>query len=118
MTSRRHRHVSSSGPIEEGVNLALSARDFFMLYETSVRWDCSIADNAGWAAVGKLKIKTGIGLVRCGEAVVAGQVDISAVDLLPLFRPSGTGPVAWQAGTLSHNHRVRRIKKAFGRTIC
>ena len=51
--------------------MALTQRVFFTLYETSVRWDCSISDIAGWAAVGKLKIKTGIGLVRCGEAVVA-----------------------------------------------
>lgn len=72
--------------------MALPPRVFFTLYETSVRWDCSISDIAGWAAVGKLKIKTGIGLVRCGEAVFAGQVDISAMDLLPLFRRSGTGP--------------------------
>ena len=73
--------------------MALPPRVFFTLYETSVRLDCSIADIAGWAAVGKLKIKTGIGLVRCGELVVAGQVDISPMDLLPLFRRSGTGPV-------------------------
>ena len=72
--------------------MALPPRVFFTLYETSVRWDCSIADIAGWAAVGKLKIKTGIGLVRCGEALVAGQVDVSAMDLLPLFRRSGSGP--------------------------
>ena len=72
--------------------MALPPRVFFTLYETSVRWDCSIADIAGWAAVGKLKIKTGIGLVRCGELVVAGQVDISPMDLLPLFRRNGNCP--------------------------
>ena len=47
--------------------MALPPRVFFTLYETSVRWDCSIADIAGWADVGKLKIRTGIGLVRCGD---------------------------------------------------
>lgn len=78
--------------MEEGFNVALPPRVFFTLYETALRWDCSIADIAGWAAVGKLKIKTGIGLVRCGDVVVAGQVDISPMDLLPLFRRSGTAP--------------------------
>ena len=29
--------------------------------------------------------------MRCGEAVFTGQVDISAMDLLPLFQRSGTG---------------------------
>ena len=93
MTSRRHRHVSCSGLIEEGFNVALPPRALFTLYETSVRWDCSIADIAGWAAVGKLKIKTGIGLVRCGDVDVAGRVTLSPMELLPLFRRSGTGPV-------------------------
>ena len=73
--------------------MALPPRVFFTLYETSVRWDCSIADIAGWAAVGKLKIKTGIGLVRCGDLVVAGQVTLPLMDLLPLFRRSGPCPV-------------------------
>jgi len=91
-TRRRHRHVSSSVLIEEGINVALPPRVFSTLYETSVRWDCSIADIAGWADVGKLKIKTGIGLVRCGNVSVAGRVTLSPMDLLPLFRRSGTGP--------------------------
>ena len=72
--------------------MALPPRVFFTLYETSVRWDCSIADIAGWADVGKLKIRTGIGLVRCGDVAVAGRVTLSAMELLPLFRRSGTGP--------------------------
>ena len=72
--------------------MALPPRVFFTLYETSVRWDCSIADIAGWADVGKLKIRTGIGLVRCGDIAVAGRVTLSAMELLPLFRRSGTGP--------------------------
>ena len=72
--------------------MALPPRVFFTLYETSVRWDCSIADIAGWADVGKLKIRTGIGLVRCGDVAVAGRVTLSAMELLPLFRRIGTGP--------------------------
>jgi len=54
--------------------MALPQRVFFTLHEASARWGCSIADIAGWAAVGKLKIMTGIGLVRCGDADFAGRV--------------------------------------------
>jgi hypothetical protein len=72
--------------------VALPPRVYFSLYEASVRWDCSISDIAGWASQGKLKIMTGIGLVRCGDAMVAGTVTLSPMDLLPLFRRSGPGP--------------------------
>ena len=72
--------------------MALPPRVFFSLYEVSFRWDCSVADIAGWASQGKLKIMTGIGLVRCGDATVAGPVTLSPMDLLPLLRRSGPGP--------------------------
>jgi len=72
--------------------VALPPRVFFSLYEVSVRWDCSVADIAGWASDGKLKIMTGIGLVRCGDVTVAGTVTLSPMDLLPLFRRNGTCP--------------------------
>ena len=73
--------------------MALPPRVFFTLHEAAARWGCPIADIAGWAAIGKLKIMTGIGLVRCGEVEVAGQVILSPMELLPLFRRSGTCPV-------------------------
>lgn len=73
--------------------MALPPRVFFTLHEASARWGCSIADIAGWAAVGKLKIMTGIGLVRCGDRIILGQVTLSPMDLQPLFRRCGTGPV-------------------------
>ncbi|MDT8854700.1 hypothetical protein RNZ50_06585 [Paracoccaceae bacterium Fryx2] len=47
---------------------------------------------AGWAAAGKLRITTGICMVRCGDTVIAGQVTISPMEVLPLFRRCGTGP--------------------------
>lgn len=72
--------------------MALPPRVFFSLYEVSFRWDCSVADIAGWASQGKLKIMTGISLVRCGDAMVAGTVTLSPMDLLPLFRRSGPTP--------------------------
>jgi len=72
--------------------VALPPRVFFSLYEVSVRWDCSVADIAGWASQGKLKIMTGISLVCCDDAMVAGTVTLSPMDLLPLFRRSGPTP--------------------------
>ena len=96
--------------------MALPPRVFFTLYETSVRWDCSISDIAGSAAVGKLKIKTGIGLVRCGEAVVAGQVYISSMDLLPLFRRSGTGPAEASAFMIAARPQHRQTSSRKCRT--
>lgn len=72
--------------------MALPPRVFYTLQEVSARWGCNIADVAGWAATGKFRIMTGIGLVHCGEHIVAGQVAISPMDLMPLFRRCGTGP--------------------------
>ncbi|MCG6560774.1 hypothetical protein MB818_21425 [Ruegeria sp. 1NDH52C] len=72
--------------------MALPPRLFFTLQEVTARWGCNIADVAGWAAGGRFRIMTGIGLVLCGNEVAAGQVVISPMDLLPLFRRCGTGP--------------------------
>lgn len=72
--------------------MALPPRVFYTLQEISARWGCNIADVAGWAATGKFRIMTGIGLVHCGDNIVAGQVAISPMDLMPLFRRCGTGP--------------------------
>ena len=70
----------------------LPPRVFYSLSDAATHWNCSVADIAGWAAAGKLRIMTGIGLVRCGDTVVAGQVTISPMEVLPLFRRCGTGP--------------------------
>ncbi len=72
--------------------MALPPRVYYTLQEVTARWGCNIADVAGWAAAGKFHIMTGIGLVRCGEEIVAGRVAISPMDLMPLFRRCGTGP--------------------------
>jgi len=73
--------------------VALPPRVFFTLHEVAFRWNCTVTDIAGWASDGKLKIMTGIGLVRCGDITVAGPVTLSPMDLLPLFRRSGPCPI-------------------------
>jgi hypothetical protein len=72
--------------------MALPPRAFFILHETASRWGCSIADIAGWASEGKLDIVTGIPLAICGTEKVSGKITISPMDMLSLFRRSGTGP--------------------------
>jgi hypothetical protein len=75
-----------------GTKMALPPRAFFTLYETATRWGCTIADLAGWASEGKLNIVTGIPLAICGPDKVSRKISISPMDMLPLFRRSGTGP--------------------------
>jgi hypothetical protein len=70
----------------------LPQRVFFTLFEAAARWGCAVADIAGWAAAGRLRIMTGIGLVRCGDTEVVGLVTISPMEVLPLFRRYGTVP--------------------------
>ncbi len=74
--------------------MALPPRAFFTLHETASRWGCTIADIAGWATEGKLDIVTGIPLAICGTEKVSGKVIVSPMDMLPLFRRSGTGPTS------------------------
>jgi hypothetical protein len=74
--------------------MALPPRAFFTLHETASRWGCTIADIAGWASEGKLDIVTGIPLAICGTDQVSGKVIVSPMDMLPLFRRSGTGPTS------------------------
>jgi hypothetical protein len=72
--------------------MALPARVYLTLHETSTRWGCNIADIAGWADAGRFRILTGITAVRCGDEVIAGKVTLSPMELMPLFRRCGTGP--------------------------
>ena len=72
--------------------MALPARVYLTLHETSARWGCNIADIAGWADAGRFRILTGITAVRCGDEVIAGKVTLSPMELMPLFRRCGTGP--------------------------
>ncbi|MGI3211838.1 hypothetical protein ACROSR_12055 [Roseovarius tibetensis] len=74
--------------------MALPPRAFFTLHETASRWGCTIADIAGWAAEGKFDIVTGIPLAVCDDEKVSGKITLSPMDMLPLFRRSGTGPTA------------------------
>lgn len=84
--------------------MVLPSRAFFTLQETSTRWGCTIADIAGWSTEGKLDIFTGIPLAICGSEKVSGKITISPMDMLPLFRRSGTGPTVIKLQRVKPEH--------------
>jgi hypothetical protein len=72
--------------------MALPPRVYFTLQEAAARWDCTLADIAGWASVGRFDIVTAIAPVTSGMQIVAGYVVVSVTDILQMFRRCGTGP--------------------------
>jgi hypothetical protein len=70
--------------------MALPPRVYFTLIEVAVRWNCSIADLAAWASVGRLHIVTAIAPVTHGLQTVAGYVVVSVTDILHMFRRTGS----------------------------
>jgi len=72
--------------------MGLPPRVFYTLSEISIRWDCSLADLAGWASAGRFDIVTALPPTEVGSASVAGFVAVSVTDILPMFRRCGTGP--------------------------
>lgn len=70
--------------------MALPRRAFYSLNEVTARWDCAMADIAGWAAVGYFDIVTGIRRALCGSRAFSGFVSVSVADILPMFRRQGT----------------------------
>lgn len=82
--------------------MKLPQREFYTVHEVAARWGCTITDLAGWSSRGRLDIVTGIPPVICGTEIVAGEVIVSAFDILPMFRRCGTGPKTARV------HRLRR----------
>lgn len=62
---------------------------FYSIYEIAVRWGRPPADVAGWAAAGHLQVLAGIPPVSCGDAMVAGFVEVPIAELMPMFRRYG-----------------------------
>lgn len=81
--------------------MKLPERKYYTIHEVAARWGCSIADIAGWSSWGKLDIVTGIPPVTSSDDLIAGEVVVSAFDILPMFRRCGTGP---------QYSRVRRVR--------
>lgn len=85
--------------------MGLPPRVYYTLHEASIRWDCSLADIAGWASAGRFEIVTAIAPVIQGAQVLAGFVAVSVTDILQMFRRSGTGPASC---------RLRRVRPLDG----
>lgn len=85
--------------------MALPPRVYFTLHEAAARWDCTLADIAGWASVGRFDIVTAIAPITAGLQKVAGFVAVSVTDILQMFRRCGTGP------TISRLWRVRPLNQ-------
>ncbi|MCQ0091317.1 hypothetical protein [Roseovarius sp. M141] len=86
--------------------MALPPRVYFTLHEASVRWECSLADIAGWASVGRFDIVTAIGGFPNGLQPLSGFGAVLVTDILQMFRRCGTGP------TTSRLWRVRPLDQA------
>lgn len=91
--------------------MSLPKRVWFTVQEVAARWGCHIADIAGWAATGLLKIVTGVKLVTCGDRALSGLVEIQPMEILPMFRRCGTGPLT------AHIQRVRPLGEEHWLTI-
>ena len=74
--------------------MALPPRVYFTLIEAAVRWNCTTADIAAWASVGRLHIVTAIAPVTHGLETVAGFVIVSVTDIFQMFRRTGSSPTS------------------------
>lgn len=81
--------------------MALPPRVYFTLQEAAARWDCTLADIAGWASVGRFDIVTAISPIVPDLRGITGFVVVLVTDILQMFRRCGTGP------TVSRLWRVR-----------
>lgn len=82
------------------------AKAFYSVREISARWGYSEADVAGWAAVGHLTLVTSVAVVTCGAQPVDGIVEVSAGDMLCMFRRHGPSEAECRVA------RVRRLGQA------
>ena len=81
--------------------MKLPEREFYTLHEVAARWGCTLADISGWSTAGDLDVFTGIPPTFCGDARIAGTVVVCTMDILPMFRRTGTGP---------QNAHLRRVR--------
>ena len=67
----------------------LPPRVFYSLTEISAGWGCPAPDIAGWTVTDHLTLVTSIAAVNCGKQPVAGIVEVSAGDMMCMFRRHG-----------------------------
>ena len=74
-------------------SMKLPQCEFYTLHEVAARWGCTLADISGWSTTGDLDVLTGIPPTLCGTTRVSGTVVVCTMDLVSMFRRSGTGPM-------------------------
>lgn len=74
--------------------MPLPPKYLYSIVEAAARWGCSVADVAGYAATGHLRIATGVRPLQCGGEVVTGLVEVAMQETLPALRRAGaTKPI-------------------------
>ncbi len=70
--------------------MGLPQKVFYSVSEVSVRWECSLADIAGWASVGYFDIVTVVPSITLdGTRRIEGFVRVAVTDVLPILRGYG-----------------------------
>ena len=70
--------------------MGLPQRVFYSVNEIAARWECSLADIAGWASVGYFDIVTVVPSISIGDAQrIEGFVRVAVTDVLPILRGYG-----------------------------
>ena len=70
--------------------MGLPQRVFYSVSEVAERWECSLADIAGWASVGYFDIVTVVPSITIGDARrIEGFVRVAVTDVLPILRGYG-----------------------------
>jgi hypothetical protein len=90
--------------------MALPPREYFTLHEAAARWDCTLADIAGWASAGRFDIVTAIAPMVQVLNDIAGFVVVAVTDILQMFRRCGTGPTTarlWRVRPIGHDQWVQ-----------
>jgi len=72
--------------------MGLPQRVFYSVNEVAARWECSLADIAGWASVGYFDIVTVMSAKKAGgDQRLEGFVCVAVTNVLPLLRGYGKG---------------------------
>ncbi|MDP7151717.1 MAG: hypothetical protein QGI70_12175, partial [Paracoccaceae bacterium] len=70
--------------------MGLPQKVFYSVNEVAARWECSLADIAGWASVGYFDIVTVMSSKKAGgDPRLEGFVCVAVTDVLPILRGYG-----------------------------
>lgn len=91
--------------------MTLPPRVLFSVLEVAGRWGCAPYEIIRWAAVGQIRLVTGVSMLETAEGPVAGLVELHGADLLLMTGPEG------RSGETFHVRRIRLDGEKEWRTI-